>query len=475
MESQEYEVVIGLEVHAQLSTKSKLFCRCPVEFGDEPNTNVCPVCLGLPGVLPTLNRKAVELAIKAGLALGCKISLRSRFARKHYFYPDLPKGYQITQYTEPLAYNGLLDIGDKRVRIRRVHLEEDAGKLIHSDVETLVDFNRCGVPLIEIVTEPDMNSAQEAYRFLTTLRQILRYLDVSSCDMEKGEFRCEPNISLRVKGKELGIRREIKNLNSFKTVREALEFEIKYQRGVLKKGGRVIQQTLLWNPEKRVCEPMRGKEESEDYRYFPEPDLPPLVITQEEIDRIRKSLPELPHKKRERFIKDYKLSFDTASIISEDREIAIYYEEVLKLLNEPKLIANWMITEVKRVLKEKKIDIREFKVSPKMLAELLGLVKGGKITLNMAKAIFHKMADEGKSAGEVIKMKGIELVEDREFLLKIAKQVVEGNPDIVKKYLKGKTTVIGFLVGRGMKIAQGRLNPKDLKKNIEEILKEKER
>ena len=473
MESQKYEVVIGLEVHAQLSTKSKLFCGCPVEFGDEPNTNVCPVCLGLPGVLPTLNRKAVELAIKAGLSLNCGIALKSRFARKHYFYPDLPKGYQITQYIEPLAYDGFLDIGDKRIKVRRLHLEEDAGKLIHSDTESLVDFNRCGIPLIEIVTEPDMTSAQEAYKFLIALRQVLRYLDVSSCDMEKGEFRCEPNISLRIKGEKLGTRREVKNLNSFKVVRAALEFEIKYQREVLEKGGKVVQQTLLWNPEKRVCEPMRGKEESEDYRYFPEPDLPPLIITQEEIERTKKSLPELPHKKRERFIKEYNLTFDTAALLSENRELSVYYEETLKFLNEPKLVANWIITEVKRVLNEKKIDIRESKVFPQRLAELLNLVKEGKITLNMAKEVFHKMAEEGKSAEEVIKEKGIELVEDKKFLSEVAKRVIEENPDIVEKYLKGKITVIGFLVGEGMKIAQGKLNPKDLKGSIEKILKER--
>ncbi len=472
MESQKYEVVIGLEVHAQLSTKSKLFCRCPVEFGDEPNTDVCPVCLGLPGVLPTLNRKAVELAIKAGLALGCKISLRSRFARKHYFYPDLPKGYQITQYTEPLAYDGVLDIGGKKIRIRRVHLEEDAGKLIHSDIETLIDFNRCGVPLIEIVTEPDMNSAEEAYRFLTTLRQILRYLGVSSCDMEKGEFRCEPNISLHLSGKGLGVRREIKNLNSLKAVKEALEYEIRYQRETLKKGGKIIQETLLWNPAEKRCEPMRGKEESEDYRYFPEPDLPPLVIRKEEIEEIKRSLPELPHQKRERFLKEYKLPNNLISVLVEEKGLADYYEEVVREIREPKLVANWIVTEMKRVMREKGMGLKGFPISPKSLAELLGFVKGNRISRIKAKEVFYKMADTGKGAKEIIEEKGWELQRDKGEVLKIAEEVIKRHPEIVEKYRKGKTTVIGFLIGEGMRLSKGKFDPKELKKAIESLILE---
>ncbi|MEO0084580.1 MAG: Asp-tRNA(Asn)/Glu-tRNA(Gln) amidotransferase subunit GatB, partial [candidate division WOR-3 bacterium] len=352
-----YEPVIGLEVHIQLKTKTKLFCSCPVEFGSQPNTNVCPICLGLPGVLPTMNEKAVELAIKAGLALNCQIADFCSFARKHYFYPDLPKGYQITQYTEPIAYNGFLLVNGQKISIRRLHLEEDSGKSIHTGQETLVDFNRCGVPLIEIVTEPEIHSPEQAVAYLETLRQIMRYLDVSDCDMEKGHFRCEPNISLRPVGQtQYGVRTELKNLNSLNSVYLALEFEIKRQTQILENNGQVIQETLYWDEEQKVAGPMRGKEESEDYRYFPEPDLPILAIKPEKIEAIRKTIPLLPAQRKRILVEEYNLAEHIAEIIVETKELADYFEETIKSCSNYKLVANWLVTEVKAVLKEKAIS-----------------------------------------------------------------------------------------------------------------------
>ncbi|MFB0509629.1 MAG: Asp-tRNA(Asn)/Glu-tRNA(Gln) amidotransferase subunit GatB, partial [bacterium] len=345
-----FEPVIGMEVHVQLKTLSKLFCSCAVEYGAQPNSNVCPVCLGLPGVLPVLNNHAVELAIKLGLALNCDITEYSRFARKHYFYPDLPKGYQITQYQEPLARNGNIEIDGNRIRINRIILEEDSGKSMHCGTETLVDFNRCGVPLIEIVTEPDLRNPEQAIGYLQHLRRILQYLEVSDADMEKGHFRCEPNISVHPEGAKFGTRTELKNLNSLRNVRDALEYEIKRQSEILKSGEKVIQETLYWDEAKMVTGSMRGKEESEDYRYFPEPDLPPLLITKDEIEKLRQELPVLPEKRKEYFIKELGLTEANAKVLISDKAIADYFEEVLKYFSEPKIIANWLITEVGGIL-----------------------------------------------------------------------------------------------------------------------------
>ncbi|MEO0102455.1 MAG: Asp-tRNA(Asn)/Glu-tRNA(Gln) amidotransferase subunit GatB, partial [candidate division WOR-3 bacterium] len=383
-DDKKYETVIGLEVHIQLNTKTKLFCSCPVEFGEKPNTNICPICLGLPGVLPVLNDNAVKLAIRAALALNCQIQKISAFARKHYFYPDLPKGYQITQYDMPLALNGFLVIDNKKIRIRRLHLEEDAGKLIHTSNFTLVDFNRCGIPLIEVVTEPDLSGPDETIEFLSELRNILRYLDVSSGDMEKGHLRCEPNISLKTNG-ILGTRREIKNLNSLKSVRDALNYEIKAQREILESGEKIKQKTLLWNEAEKMTKPMREKEEAEDYRYFPEPDLPPLVIKEEEIIEIKSNLPELPAEKKQRFITNYHLSEKEVKILVREKEMADYFEQMIAETKDfspdfIRLSAFWVINEVARILNEENITISQFKILPRNLGQLLITLKEGRIT-----------------------------------------------------------------------------------------------
>jgi|UniRef100_A0A7C3YTI0 aspartyl-tRNA(Asn)/glutamyl-tRNA(Gln) amidotransferase subunit B len=471
----DYETVIGLEVHIQLNTKTKLFCSCSVEFGEKPNTNVCPVCLGFPGVLPVLNDNAVHLAIKAALALNCSIQSISTFARKHYFYPDLPKGYQITQYEKPLAKNGFLMVGDKKIRIRRLHLEEDAGKLLHTPNATLIDFNRCGVPLVEVVTEPDISSPEEAVAFLSELRNILRYLEVSSGDMEKGHLRCEPNISLK-KGNILGTRREIKNLNSLKSVREALNYEIATQRAILESGGKIVQKTLLWDEAEKKTLPMREKEEAEDYRYFPEPDLPPLVIREEEIEEIKKTIPELPGEKKKRFVASYSLSEKEAEILIREKALADYYEEVIAHGEKPttefyKLSASWIINEVGRILNEENIPITQFKISPPQLAQLLNFLKEGKITQRAAKDVFFKMAREGKSAKEIIEREGLEKKVDEQELEITVKEVLKENPEVISSYKKGKTTVIEFLLGQVMKKTKGRFPPNQVREKILENLK----
>lgn len=467
MQRLNYEVIIGLEVHAQLSTASKLFCSCPVEHKGEPNTNVCPVCLGLPGVLPVLNTRAVELAIRTALTLNCQVARQSRFCRKHYFYPDLPKGFQITQYTEPLGYNGYLKIDNRQIRIKRIILEEDAGKSFHTDTETLVDFNRCGVPLIEITTEPDLRSPDEVHQYLIKLRQILQYLEVSEADMEKGHFRCEPNISLRPYGaEEFGVRTEVKNLNSLRSVKEALEFEIMRQAELLATGGLVVQETLLWDDVRRIAEPMRSKEETADYRYFPEPDLPPLAITDDEIINIKNGLPELPEERRERFIKDFSLTPNDAELLTATKGLADYYEAVLKEIFLPKLVASWLHTEVLAVLNEKKIGINEFALRPKELAELLKLITEGKITTKAAKTVFSEMVATGARALEIVKKLGLEQVEDQDLLTQAVVEVLNNNPDALDKYRKGKTTVVEFLLGAVMRKTKGKLNPKLVRKYI---------
>jgi len=455
-----YEKVIGLEVHAQLKTKTKIFCSCPAEFGQDPNTNVCPVCLGLPGVLPVLNDEVVKLAIRTGVALGCTIARRSRFARKHYFYPDLPKGYQITQYTEPLAYDGFLDIPGKRVRVRRCHVEEDAGKLIHTPTSSLVDFNRCGVPLIEIVTEPDMRSSEEAIAYLTRLKQILEYLDVSDADMEKGHFRCELNISVRPKGsRELFTQSEVKNLNSLRAVRDALEYEARRQSELHERGEAVRKETLLWDETAGKTAPMRSKETAEDYRYFPEPDLPVLVITPEEVERIRVSLPELPAARIQRYVTDFRLPEDDARTIVADRGFAAYYEDILATCNEPKLAANWLITEVAARLHEQSVPIGQFRVRPAQLAELLNMVKANKITGKAAKEVFAEMGERGGSPAAIVQAKGLALVDDSDLLAKTVEEVIATETDLVAKYRAGKTAVLSALVGAVMKKCRGKFPP----------------
>ncbi len=464
----DYQPVIGLEVHIQLKTRTKLFCSCPVEFGEEPNTIVCPVCLGFPGVLPVLNDEAVRLGIKAALALNCQVQRVSSFSRKHYFYPDLPKGYQITQQERPLAINGCLETKGKEIRIRQLHLEEDAGKLLHTRTSTLVDFNRCGIPLIEIVTEPDFESPEEVISFFTELRSILRYTDVSSGDMEKGHIRCELNVSLK-RGEEFGVRREIKNLNSLKSVREALNYEFNLQRMILASGGQIEQETLLWDEREGKTKPMRKKEEAEDYRYFLEPDLPPLVISEEEIERLRKELPELPKEKRRRFVSLYQLSEYEAGILTRDKGLAEYYEEVVKGVGgreTGKLAANWVINEVVRMLNEENLSIEEFKISPRALSELLTFLKEGKITQRSAKEVFFQMARGERGAKEIIEKEGLEKEEYSSELEDLVREVIKEYPEAVLRYKKGKEGVLSFLLGQVMKKTKGRFSPEKIREKL---------
>jgi aspartyl-tRNA(Asn)/glutamyl-tRNA(Gln) amidotransferase subunit B len=460
-----------MEVHAQLKTRTKIFCSCPVEYGGEPNTSVCPVCLGLPGVLPVLNDAVVRLAVRTGLALGCSIAERSRFARKHYFYPDLPKGYQITQYTEPLAFDGFLDIPGRHVRVRRVHVEEDAGKLVHTGASSLVDFNRCGVPLAEIVTEPDLRSAREAADYLNSLRQILQYLNVSSADMEKGHFRCELNISVRPKGTvKLQTQTEVKNLNSIRAVCGAIEYEAMRQADCNDRGEPVLKQTLLWDDVKQEARPMRSKETSEDYRYFPEPDLPALVISRDEIERTRAQLPELPMQRRERYKSLFGLSDYDAGLLVSDRALANYYEAVLKDCPEPKLAANWLTTEVMARLNEQQLTIAAFKVTPGGLAELLNMVRGGKVTGKAAKEVFAEMAVSGAPAENVASARGLGLVQDDALLARTVDEVLQAETALVEKYRSGKANVLEALVGQVMKRCRGTFPPDKVREALKSRL-----
>jgi aspartyl-tRNA(Asn)/glutamyl-tRNA(Gln) amidotransferase subunit B len=473
MNNIDYEVVIGMEIHVQLKTRSKMFCACAVQFKEKPNTNVCPICLGLPGTLPTVNKEAVRLAVKAALSLNCRINKKSSFARKHYFYPDLPKGYQITQYKEPLAVNGFIEVDNKKIQIKRLHLEEDSGKLIHSGSETLIDFNRCGIPLIEIVTEPEINSPTEAVKFLTELKRILSYLDVSDCDMEKGHFRCEPNISLRARGEtQLGTRTELKNLNSLRNVREALEFEIERQKKLLAQGELITQKTLLWDEGTKSTRTMRSKEESEDYRYFPEPDLPPLILKEEIIEEIKKELPLLPKERKKILVTQYKIPEDLAEIIIETKEFADYFDETLKYCSNPQLVANWLTTEVRGVLNAQNISIGEFSITPRSLAELLEMLERHEITTKAGKIIFQEMINTSKGARKIAEEKALLVSEDEDALMKVAKETLIENPEVVEKYKRGKTTVVGFLVGEVLKKTKGQFLPQRVSELIIKLLKE---
>lgn len=462
-----YEVIIGIEIHAQLKTKSKMFCACAVEFGAQPNTNVCPICMGLPGTLPTVNEKAIELAVKASLALNCTIAERSTFARKHYFYPDLPKGYQITQYKEPLAMNGFVELDGTKIRVRRLHVEEDSGKLLHVGKESLVDFNRCGVPLIEVVTEPDLHSSEQVVKYLETLRQILNYLDVSDCDMEKGHFRCEPNISLRPVGQtSFGVRTELKNLNSLRNVREGLEFEIQRQSKILDDGGIVTQETLYWDEQTKTAGTMRGKEESEDYRYFPEPDLPVLEITKERIEEIKRQLPLLPKQRKAHLTEKLNIPDDIAEIITQTKAFADYFDQTIKYSSNPRLVANWIVTEVRAILNQKAITIEEFSISPEQLADLLNLLNQKKLSGNAAKQIFAEMVETQKTAQEIANSKGLFLIEDDELLNKAINEVIRENPEVVQKYKSGKTTVLSFLTGAVLRKTKDKYQPQKVNETI---------
>jgi aspartyl-tRNA(Asn)/glutamyl-tRNA(Gln) amidotransferase subunit B len=475
-----YEPVIGLEIHAQLLTKTKLFCGCLTRFGDPPNTHTCPVCLGLPGSLPVLNEEAVAYAIKLALAINAKIHLKSSFARKNYFYPDLPKGYQITQYKEPIATDGFLEIETngqkKKIGIERINLEEDAGKSIHdgfkdSSEKTYLDFNRCGVPLLEIVGRPEICSPEEAVEFLSLLRTILQYLGICDGNMEEGSLRCDANLSIRRKGeKKFGVKTEIKNLNSFRFLQKALQYEIERQIKIIESGKKVIQETRYWDSNSDRTISMRTKEEAHDYRYFPEPDLPPLIITNEWIEKIKESLPELPSQKINRFVSQYQIPHQDAKILCMNKELANYFEETVKLTKSPKTTSNWILSEVLRYLKEIGGDITQFPVKPKELADLILLIESKKISGKMAKEILPEMISTGKGASEIVKEKGLSQITDKNEIRKIAEKVIMENPKPFEQYKKGKTKIFGFFVGQIMKETQGKANPQLVNKILKELL-----
>jgi len=473
-----YEPVIGLEVHAQLKTKSKVFCGCSTEFGASPNDHVCPVCLGMPGVLPVLNKGVVANAIKAGLALNCKISEVTKFDRKNYFYPDLPKGYQISQFDQPICKTGHLDLLGKRIRIHRAHVEEDAGKLVHAGAEglhgsdySLVDFNRSGVPLLEIVSEPDITSPEEARQYLTELRNILRYIDVCDGNLEEGSFRCDANVSVRPVGHDvLGTRTEIKNMNSFKAVQMAIESEIERQIEMLENGEKVVQETRLWNERSKSTFPMRSKEEAHDYRYFPEPDLVPLQIDKSWIESLRGELPELPDARRKRYTETLGLPLDDAVVLAESKELSDLLDESIKIVDAPKVIANWLIGPTTAYLKESGKEVADLKLTAQNLADLATLVGNSTIGSTVAKQL---LADLLVSPGDVIsivKEKNLAQISDEAGLRTTINEVLGKFPDQVREYRGGKTKVRQFFVGELMKITKGKANPQVLNKLLDELL-----
>jgi aspartyl-tRNA(Asn)/glutamyl-tRNA(Gln) amidotransferase subunit B len=462
----EFEPVIGLEVHAQLSTQSKIFCGCSTAFGAAPNTHVCPICLGMPGVLPVLNRKVVEYALRMALATNCRIAADSRFARKNYFYPDLPKGYQISQYELPVAQHGYIDIEVenevKRIGITRIHMEEDAGKLLHDPAQSFsrVDLNRTGVPLIEIVSEPDIRSAEAAGAYLRKLRSILRYLEICDGNMEEGSFRCDANVSIRPKGvSEFGTRTELKNLNSFKHVEKAILYEIHRQKEIVMDGGSIVQETLLWNPDKGQTTSMRSKEEAHDYRYFPDPDLLPLTIDDAWVQEIRRNLPELPDAKRERFIGAYGLPSYDAEVLTTGRDLADYFEACIADYPNPKQASNWIMGQLLALLNAEGKDISQSPVSPHALAALLKLIDAGVISGKIAKTVFDEMAKTGKLPDEIVQEKGLMQVSDTSELEQMVQNVIDKHPKEVSDYRGGKEKVIGFFVGQIMKETRGKANP----------------
>ncbi len=471
-----YEAVIGLEVHAQMLTESKIFCGCSTKFGGEPNTQTCPVCVGMPGVLPVLNKKALEYAIKTGLAMNCEISKYSRFARKNYFYPDLPKGYQISQYELPICEHGYIEIivdgNVKKIGITRIHMEEDAGKNIHegSGQHSFVDLNRAGVPLMEIVSEPDIKTPQEAVAYMKKLRTILRYLGVCDGNMEQGSLRCDANVSVKPSGRdEFGVKVEIKNINSFKFVEKALEYEIRRQIRVIEEGGKIIQETRLWNSNTGVTESMRGKEEAHDYRYFPEPDLVPIVVDQRWIDEIRAQLPELPDIKRERFVSVYGLPENDADFITSERALAEWYEEAVKLGGKPKTVANWIMGDLIRLLNADNKSFDECTLKPEQLVSMLKLIENGTISGKIAKTVFEEIYKTGKDAYVIVKEKGLVQISDSGEIEKIVDDVVSKCPKEVERYKAGEEKLIGFFVGQIMKLTKGKANPQ----MVNELLKKK--
>ncbi len=471
-----YEAVIGLEVHAQLLTESKAFCGCSTKFGSMPNSNVCPVCLGHPGVLPVLNKKVVEFTVLMGLATNCTINEKSIFARKNYFYPDLPKGYQISQYEEPICEHGSVNIifkdeSTKSIGITRIHMEEDAGKSIHDQsYDTLVDVNRCGVPLMEIVSEPDMRTGEEAVLYLSKIKQLVQYLGICDGNKEEGSLRCDANVSVRLKGeKKLGTKTEIKNMNSFRNVERAINFEIERQIDILEDGGKVIQETLLWDADLNEASSMRGKEEAHDYRYFPDPDLMPVIVSKEWKEGIAGQMPELPEVRKERLTTKFNLPKYDAEILTQTRSIADYYERVVTVTDDYKSASNWIMTDVLKIINEEKIDIKDFSIAPESLGELINLIKSGTISGKIAKEVFPAMLKENKKPSQIVKEKNLVQITDTLEIENIVEKILGSNPAQVKQFRGGEEKVFGFFVGQVMKETKGKANPKA----VNEILRKK--
>ncbi len=472
-----YETVIGLEVHAELATKSKIFCGCPTEFGAPANTHTCPICLGHPGVLPVLNQKAVEYAIKASLALNCEIGEVSKFDRKNYFYPDLPKAYQISQYDQPIGLNGWIDIevnGEtKRIGITRLHLEEDAGKLIHSELgdSTLADYNRVGVPLVEIVSEPDIRTPEEARAYLEKLKSILQYCEVSDVKMEQGSLRCDANISLRPFGQqEFGTRAELKNMNSFRNVQRGLEYEQQRQAEILDNGGTIVQETRRWDDANARTLSMRGKEEAHDYRYFPDPDLIKLKISREWVSEIRSTIPELPDARQARYIQEYGLPSYDAGVLTASKEISDFFQQAVAAGADAKLVSNWMMSDVMGYLNAEQIELKDVKMTAVGLGEMVKLIEKGTISTKIAKTVFKEMLETGKEPSKIVEEKGLVQISDEGAILKIVQEAIANNPQSVEDYRAGKTQAVGFLVGQVMKASKGKANPGMVNQMLKEEL-----
>lgn len=473
-----FKTIIGLEIHVQLLTETKAFCSCSTNhFDSEPNVHICPICTGQPGTLPVLNENSVKLAIKAGLILNGKINKVSRFDRKNYFYPDLPKGYQITQYFHPIINGGYIEIDGKKIRLRRIHLEEDTAKMLHSGdqissaKDSLIDYNRSGIPLIEIVTEPDIETPKQARLFMEKLRNLLRYADVSTGDMENGALRCDANISVfDEKTQEISKRVEVKNINSFKFVEKALEYEEERIVEILKKGQELIQETRGWDSNKRCTFPMRTKEEEMDYRYFPEPDLPPLILNDEFIEEVKKLIPEMPEEKASRFVQQYKIPQYDAEILSSDKELANYYEKCVESAKDAKFVSNLIMTELLREMKENEDSIEKVKIKPEYFGEIKELLDNNKISIKIVKEIFPEMYKTAVSPKEIVKKKGLEQIENEDTLRKIIEEVLNNNPDSVEKYKNGKEKLLGFFVGEVMKKTRGKANPQKTNQIIKELL-----